>query len=245
MKPTTLTALALTLLMFLLVLLSAFLFVFQGQLSLRNELAKERQKVDTLEQEQATLKLNQSTLQEEATRMFHERATAASESVVLTEQLANTDRQLATVEAEADSLLQARDQAIEDREFYESIGPLVKIITPEPFTEANLGEEVTIGIVASDLVGVNSIIISIDDQLLESPPFTPDQVVTMQQAWTPENGGQKRITVRAVNNNNVTSRQSAELIILVRTPTPTSTPAATNTPTLTPVPSPTPEASTN
>ena len=90
MKPTTLTALALTLLMFLLVLLAAFFFVFQGQVSLRNDLAEEQKKVDTIQEEQATLKLNHSILQEEATRMFYEGATAASESVVLTEQLANT-----------------------------------------------------------------------------------------------------------------------------------------------------------
>lgn len=240
MKPTTLTALALTLLMFLLVLLAAFFFVFQGQVSLRNDLAEEQKKVDTIQEEQATLKLNHSILQEEATRMFYERATAASESVVLTEQLANTDRQLATVEAESDLLSEARDQALEERDFYETIGPLVKIIEPQSFTEVSLGEEVSIVIIASDVVGVNSIIVSIDNQLLDSPPVTPDQVITMEQKWIPESGGQKRITVRAVNNNNVTSRQSAESIVFVRTPTPESTPTATATSTPTPEPSPTP-----
>lgn len=234
MKPTTLTALALTLLMFLLILLAAFFFVFQGQIVLRNDLAAEKQTVDAIKQEQATLKLDHSTLREEATRMFLTKATAVSESVVLTEQLANTDRQLATVEAQSELLSQARDQAVEERDFYESIGPLVKIIEPQPFTEATVGEELTVLIVASDVVGVNSVIISIDNQLLDTPPVTPDQVVTMQQKWIPEEGGQKRITVRAVNNNNVTSRQSAESIVFVQTATPESTPTATATPIPTP-----------
>jgi hypothetical protein len=238
MKPTTLTALALTLLMFLMVLLAAFVFVFQGQISLRRDLAEQKQTIDTIKKEQATLELNHSALQEEATRMFFERATASSESVVLTEQLANSDEQLATVEAESELLSQARDQAVEERDFYQMMGPLVKIIDPQPFTEVNVGDEVTIVIIASDVVGVNAIIISIDDQLLDTPPITPDQVVTMEQTWVPESSGQKRITVRAVNNNNITSRQSAEAILLVRTPTPQSTPTATSTITSTPEPTP-------
>jgi hypothetical protein len=240
MKPTTLTALALTLLMFLMVLLAAFVFVFQGQVTLRRNLAVEKQTVDEIKQEQATLKLNHSALQEEATRMYFERATAASDSVVLTEQLANTDEQLATLEAESALLSQARDEALEERDFYKSLGPLVKIIEPQPFTEVNVGEELTIVIVASDIVGVEAITISINNRLLDTPPIIADQVVTMDQKWIPESAGQKRITVRAVNNDNVTSRQSAESIVLVRTPTPQNTPTVSATLAATPEPSPTP-----
>jgi hypothetical protein len=241
MKPTTLTALALTLLMFLMVLLAAFVFVFQGQVSLRRSLAEEKQTVDAIKQEQATLKLNHSALQEEATRMYFERATAASESVELTEQLANSDEQLATLEVQSTLLSQARDEAVEERDLYKSLGPLVKIIEPQPFTEVNVGEELAILIVASDMVGVNAITISVNNQLLDTPPITTaDQVVTLEQKWVPESAGQKRITVRAVNNNNVTSRQSAESIVLVRTPTPQSTPTLRATLTVTPEPSPTP-----
>jgi hypothetical protein len=243
MKPTTLTALALTLLMFLLVLLAAFVFVFQGQVSLRRSLTEEKQTVDAIKQEQAALELNHSALQEDATRMFYERATAASESVVLTEQLANTDEELATLEAESALLSQSRDEAEEERDFYKLSGPLVKIIEPQSLTGVNLGEEVAIVIVASDVVGVEAITVSVNNELLDTPPIISDQVVTIEQKWIPESGGQKRITVRAVNNDNVTSRQSAEVIVLVRTPTPQSTPTAraTLTATATLEPSPTPQ----
>jgi hypothetical protein len=240
MKPTTLTALALTLLMFLMVLLAAFVFVFQGQVSLRRSLTEEKQTVDAIKQEQAALELNHSALQEDATRMFYERATAASENVVLTEQLANTDEQLATLEAESTLLSQSRDEVEEERDFYKLSGPLVKIIEPQSLTGVNLGEELAIVIIASDVVGVEAITISINNQLLDTPPIISDQVVTLEQKWIPESAGQKRITVRAVNKDNVTSRQSAEVIVLVRTPTPQSTPTARATDTATPEPSPTP-----
>lgn len=238
MKPTTLTALALTLLMFLLVLLAAFFFVFQGQIALRDDLAGTELEIESLQQEQAQLQLEQSSLQATSTRMSAAQATSDAESLSLTTQLAETDL---TVTAQAAHLLEVwteKERAEATRQFYENTGPLVTIIEPQPSTIVTLGEDVTLLIVASDAAGVSAINISIDDELIDDVPLAPGQNVTVRLPWIPDAVGPAIITVTAVNDNGTTS-QPAAITIQVRGPSPTTT--QTPTPTTEPTPTPTAE----
>ncbi len=227
MKSTTLTALSLTLLMFLLVLLAAFFFVFQGQLALRDDVAGAASEVESLQQEQAQLQLERSSLQATATKMYTVQATSASENVELTTQLADTDRKVATLEAQSKERLLDLDLAEATRDFHESTGPLVTVVEPFP-PESIVGEETELVIVASDVVGVKSVTISVDDRLIDVQ-VTPGQSVTVRQTWIPDTAGQAIITISAVNSNNVTS-QPAVLTVQVQSPSVTATPVSTLTP---------------
>ena len=238
MKSTSLTALALTLLMLLLVLLAAFFFVFQGQLALRNDLEGTEREVESLQQEQAQLQLEQSSLQATSTMVHSAQATSAAESLSLTTQLADTDLTVTAQAAQSLQLSQEKEIAQATRQFYENTGPLVTIIEPQPSTIVTVGEDITLVVVASDAVGVGSLNISIDDELIDDVSLTPGQNVVVRQPWTPGAAGPAIITITAVNDNGKTS-QPAAITIQVHNPTPTSTP--TSTPTAEPTPEPTAE----
>ncbi|MFN2206274.1 MAG: hypothetical protein ACK2UT_10200 [Candidatus Promineifilaceae bacterium] len=228
MKSTTLAALALTLLMFLLVLLAAFVFVFQGQLALRDDLAGSQSEIETLRQDQAQLQLEQSSLQATATRLSAARATSDAESLSLTTQLAETDLTVTAQAAESAELLEDKESAQATRQFYEDTGPLVAIIEPRPSFNGIVGEEITLLIVASDAVGVRAINISINDELIDDVPLTPEKSVVVSQLWTPDAPGPAIITVTAVNEQGKTS-QPAAITIQVQNPSPTATVTAAET----------------
>ncbi len=233
MKPTTLTALVLTLFMFLLVLLAAFFFVFQGQITLRDNLASTESEIESLQQEQAQLQLEHSSLQATSTKVDSAQATSAAESLSLTTQLAETDLTVTAQAARSLELSNEIDVVAATRQFYEETGPLVTIIDPQTSMPVNVGDEITFLIVASDPVGVRSINITINN-LFEDVPMSPGQNVIARYPWTPEAPGPAIITVTAVNDNGITS-QPAAITIQVQSL------SATSTPTSTPTPEPTPE----
>jgi hypothetical protein len=239
MRPTTLTALSLTLLMLLLVLLASFFFVFQGQLALRDELVESNDTIDTLEADRARLEIDQSELQATATMLHAAHATAVFEGVELSQQLAETDLQVTQAAQEIVTVEAERDIASATLAWYEATGPLVTIIEPQRFSRAVAGDEMIIVVVASDVVDVTTVTISIDNELLELSPVTPGQQVTVRQPWTPPEAGQAIITVTAVNSNNVTSQPDAVTVSIIE-PTALPTSTVTATATLTPEPSPTP-----
>jgi hypothetical protein len=228
MKSTTLAALALTLLMFLLVLLAAFVFVFQGQLALRDDLAGTQSEIEVLQQDQAQLQLEQSSLQATATRLWAARATSDAESLSLTTQLAETDLTVTAQAAQSAELLEEKDSAQATRQFYEDMGPLVTIIEPRPSYNGVMGEPITLLVVASDAVGVRAINISINDELFDDIPLTPGQNVVVSQSWTPDAPGPAIITATAVNEHGKTS-QPAAITIQVQNLPPTATVTATAT----------------
>lgn len=237
MRSTTLTALALTLLMLLLVLLAAFVFVFQGQLTLRDDLLESSQTVDAVEAERAKLELQQFELLATATRLSAVQATSASESVELSKQLAAADLEGTRLAEEQAMTAQERDAIRATRDGYESSGPVVTIVEPRPPATATAGEELTVVVVASDVVDIRSVTLSINNELIDSPPISPARSIVLRHTWTPEEAGQAIITVTAVNNNNVTS-QPAAITVPVLNPTasatipasPTATTEATATP---------------
>jgi hypothetical protein len=238
MKSTTQSALVLTLFMFLLVLLAAFFFVFQGQLALRDNLADANQEVDALLQDQAKLELERSALAATSTQMHSVQATSAAENVELSTQLAEDDLTVTAMATRSLGLAQERDAAQATRDLYESTGPAVKIIELQPFNTATVGEQLAMVIVASDVVDVKSVTMSIDDKLIDLPPVSPEKNVAVRYTWVPESAGQTIITVSAVNSNNITSR-SEQTTVQVQNPTPTATPTSTATATPTPQATPT------
>ncbi len=236
---TTLTALALTLLMFLLVLLAAFVFTFQRQISFRDELGRTEQGYEALQQEQAELELEHASLRATATIVSSLQATADVESIELRAELVEADRQVGTLAAQLEVGEQDLQASEATRSFYDASGPLVTIVEPQA-GQAITGEEITLVFVASDVVGIRSVTISIDDQLFDVE-VTPGQSVTVRQPWLPESTGPAIITVTAINNSNVTSQPAAMTVEVVNPPA-TSTPSPTPTATATPSPEPTGES---
>ena len=92
MKSSATTAIALTLLMFLLVLAAAVFILFQGQQSLKGDLQDANDNVRTLEKQQAQIELNSSAAQATLDTLELSGTKSASENVGLTEQLANSDQ---------------------------------------------------------------------------------------------------------------------------------------------------------
>ena len=224
--------------MLLLVLLAAFFFVFQGQMNLRDNLADSTLENETLRQEQAQLEIEHSALQATSTAAQSVQTTTEAEREELRTELVATDRMVATLEAQADAIVQERDSAKATMAAYETVGPLVEIVNPQASTVATVGEDLTLVIVAGDLVGVRSVNISIGDRLLDSE-VVPGQVVTVRESWTPTAAGQAIITVSAVNENGVTSHPEVVTVVVQEAPaTSTPVPSPTSPPTVAPTPQP-------
>lgn len=231
MKATTLTAIALTLLMLLLVLLAAFVFLFQGQLALRDGLSAAEDTIQSLEQEEARLRIEGAAA--EATHAAAEtmRATTEAGLAALESQLVQSAQQAELREAQLADVNRELEAASATQAFYETSGPLVTIIEPERQARARVGDPVNLLIVASDPVGVKAVIISVDQELLDTA-VTPQPNVIVEQVWVPSSAGPAIISVSAVNNSGVTSKSRiTTLLVSSATPEPSATPLPTATPT--------------
>ncbi len=116
MKSSAPTAIALTMLMFSLVLAAALFFLFQGQQSLKGDLQEANENVRTLEKQQAQIELNNSAAQATMDTLALSGTQTAAENVGLTEQLANSDQLQATLDVKGRTTRQRFEQRQCDRD---------------------------------------------------------------------------------------------------------------------------------
>ncbi len=233
MKSSTSTAIALTLLMFLLVLAAAV--VLQGlrsrELDLISANATATRTFGTLQSE---IELNNSAVQATLKALEASGTSTADENLGLTEQLANSDLLSATLAANGEQLTSDLDNANATVESYDSQAPLVTLVEPQTNAIVTVGQPVELVIVASDSVGVKSILFNIGSDPPGGPVEDAGVTAVKRHSWTPTDEGPITISITATNDNGIISEPYT--IALTVFAAATSTPEPTAEPTLEPTP---------
>lgn len=228
--------------MFILVLAAAVWFLFQGQQTLKGELSTSDETLQSLENQQAEMELNEQALQAtlETEESLH--ATTAFENVDLEGQLSESENANATLEAgstEQATQLETVNDAVST---IESQGPIVAIIEPQADQNYVANEPIEIVVVASDPRGVINIQFTVNS--VPEPfqnEFEGRTSETFSEIWTPAVPGNYTITASAINGQEILS-QNSTVTINVSEPEPTETPTPTATPEPTEEPTPEPTA---
>ena len=234
MKSFAPTAIALTLLMFLLVLAAALFFLFQGQQSLKGDLQSANDNVRTLEKQQAEIELNDSAARATLETLEASSTSTAAENVSLTEQLANSDQINATLEAKEDQLTSDLEDANATVKAFESQAPWVTLVEPQADTIVTAGQPVKLVIVASDPTGIESVLFDIGNESFGDRLEEDETIATIPHFWTPSEVGPVTISITATNVNGITS-EPYTISLTVSAPA-TSTPEPTAEPTVEPTP---------
>ena len=234
MKSSSSTAIALTLIMFLLVLAAAV--VLQGLRSRELELisanATATRTFGTLQSE---IELNNSAVQATLNALEASGTSTSAENLGLTEQLANSDLLSATLVTNSEQLTSDLGNANATVEGFNSQAPLVTVVEPQVDAIITVGQPVELVIVASDSVGVKSILFNIGSDSLGGPVEDAGVTAVKRHSWTPTNEGPITISITATNDNGIISEPYT--IALTVFAAATSTPE----PTAEPTPEPTPE----
>ena len=233
MKSSAPTAIALTLLMFLLVLAAAVFFLFQRQQGLKGELQTAKEDARSFVQQQSEFELNNSAVQATLNSVRASGTSTAADNVDLTEQLANSDQLKATLESKEVLLTTDLGNANATTESYKALAPSVTVVEPQADTEVTVGQPVELVIVSTDLLGVDSILINIDGEDLPGDPVESNgKTAIKRHSWTPVDERPITISITATNVEGITSEP--HLITLAALAAPTNTPEPTIEPTLEP-----------
>ena len=234
MKSSASTAIALTLLMFLLVLAAALFFLFQGQQSLKGDLQSANDNVRTLEKQQAEVELNNSAVQATMDTLAASGTSTAAENVGLTEQLVNSDQFNVTLEAKEGQLAADLENANTPVTNFETHGPLVTVADPQAEAIITVGQPVELVIVASDPAGVDSFLFNIGSESEGGPVEDAGVTVIKRHSWTPTDEGPITISISATNVNGITSEPYTTTLTVIAAATSTPVPTAEPTPVVTP-----------
>jgi hypothetical protein len=238
MKATAPTAIALTLLMFVIVLAATVFFLFQGQQTLKNSLDNADSEIRTLQQQQAESELSNAAAQSTYDVLEASGTAAAAENAQLTDELVQLDQVSLTRDARESQLSLDQENASATVQSFESLGPLITLVEPDPDTELIAGQAVELVIVASDHAGVNNIDFTIGNEpILQGGPVEDGRLTAVKrQAWTPEAEGTVEVRITAINVNGIKSEKIISLVVINPTVTPESTIAATVEPAATETP---------
>ncbi|MFB0546931.1 MAG: FHA domain-containing protein [Anaerolineae bacterium] len=120
--------------------------------------------------------------------------------------------------------------------------PTVRIDSPPSGTQIGLNETLTVRSTAMDINGVTKVELWVNDSLYRvdsSPDPRGQQILSVQQPWTPNTAGSYNLMVKAYNVDGAGS-QPASIMVNVKAGTPIAEATATNTPTPTPTHTPLP-----
>lgn len=230
MKSSAPTAIALTLLMFLLVSAAALFFLFQGQQSLKGDLQEANESVRELEKQQAQIELNNSAAQATMDTLALSATKTAAENVDLTGQLANSDQLQATLDVQDEQLRSDLNSANATVTFYETSPPIVKVVGPQEDAIVTIGQPVELVIVATDHADVASILFNIGEELLGGPVENPDVTAIERYTWRPDVVGPVTISITATNMNGITSEPTTINLTVIAESTSTPEPTVQPTP---------------
>ena len=199
MKLTTAIALILGLIMLLLVMVAAFVFLFQG----RNTLEEQR---DVAQAEATTLQSSLSLVQEDLAIID---ATRSAAELALTAAISDNIR----LEAESVTIQQEAAQQLAQLEnsgaISESLNspsvPEVVIVLPVEGETIPVGEVTTLGFVAMDRSGIATVNVLVNDEPLQELDGQDEAVFIGRVEWTPPEIGPYKIDVLAVNTNGAIS----------------------------------------
>lgn len=206
MKSTSQTGVLLTLLMLLLVLLAAFVFLFQG----RQRVVEQRDVLETetadLQQDLAQTELNLAAA--EATRAFtiDALATAESNAVLLDGELVRSQQEVDALTEQLDAASQTITTLEDQQEAVLAQPPEVAILSPVNGRLLALGEPVNIVMVATDPKGVISVNVALNEEPLDSFLLEEQTLFTAVVPWEPTEPNEYVIALTAVNSEGITSR---------------------------------------
>jgi hypothetical protein len=208
MKTTSLTGLVLTLLMLLLVLLAAFVFLFQGRQTVVQQRDNLETKTAAFQQNLAQTELNLAAA--EATRAFtaDALATAESSTLLLDGELVRSQQEVNALTEQLDAASQTITTLQSEQEAVLSQPPEVAILSPVSGRLLSLGESINIVLVATDPKGVASVNLAINDEPVETYLPRDETLFTAVSPWEPAEANEYVIQLTAVNSEGVSSRQA-------------------------------------
>ncbi len=202
MKSTASSALILSLVMLLLVMVAAFVFLFQGRRALETQRDGLATAVTGLDMTRTQLDLAFQSV--EATRLAtgQELATAVAEAILYEGQLVESQQQVNTLTAEMASLQETlvAAQTITATPTAPPITiPSVQIITPSAGTVVTVGQPIEIAFAAADPAGIATINLLVNGTAIKD--YDPDDATlyTAHETWTPTDPGPAAIGVLAIN----------------------------------------------
>jgi hypothetical protein len=227
MKPTSLTGIALTLVMLLLVLLAAFVFLFQG----RQQVVEQRNRLETqtadLQQDLAQTELDQAAAESTRAATADALATAESNAVLLDGELVRSQQEVDALTEQLDAASQTITTLQDQQEAVLSQPPEVAILSPTSGRILSQGEPVNIVLVATDPKGVTSVNLAINDEPVETYMPGNETLFTAVSLWEPTQANEYVIQLTAVNSEGISSR-NATVTVTVALADAASRPASDN-----------------
>ncbi|MAT98902.1 MAG: hypothetical protein CL608_17295 [Anaerolineaceae bacterium] len=208
MKTTSLTGLALTLVMLLLVLLAAFVFLFQG----RQQVVEQRDRLETqtadLQQDLAQTELDLAAVESTRAATADALATAESSTVLLDGELVRSQQEVDALTEQLDAASQTITTLQNQQEEVLAQPPEVAILSPTSGRIVPQGESVNIVLVATDPKGVTSVNLAINDEPVETYMPGNETLFTAVSPWEPTEANEYVIQLTAVNSEGISSRNA-------------------------------------
>ncbi|MEZ4518178.1 MAG: Ig-like domain-containing protein [Chloroflexota bacterium] len=206
MKSFTTSALILTLLALLLVLVGGFVFLFQAELRLRDQVRETSGEVTSLQEVQATSAAQMADVAATRDTAVEALATAEYGSVLLEGQLVDSEQDVESLTAEIEQLSTDLEDVRADLEALqaetENGPPEAQIMSPEDDDTLSINDEVDIIVIAGDADGLASITVTVDDDELSTFSLSGDRLAVRQTTWeTPDTEGRYTIAVSATSVN--------------------------------------------
>ncbi len=198
MKSTTATALILGLIMLLLVMIAAFIFLFQGRSTLEEQRNTAQIEATALQDSLAQANANLSNAS--ATRIATEGAlaTAVSDNVLF-------DGQLVQLQQELDALTAQMENADAGIASITPQAPIVGILSPADGETIPINEVNEVEIVAADVQGVTAVNVLMNGEPMQEFSAGDVPLFTETVLWEPPESGVYEIGLMAVNVNGIAS----------------------------------------
>ena len=217
MKSTSQTGLLLTLFMLLLVLLAAFVFLFQGRQSVVEQRDVLQTETADLQQDLAQTELNLAAA--EATRAYtaDALATAESNTVLLDGELVRSQQEVDALTGQLDAASQTITALEDQQEAVLAQPPEVAILSPVNGRVLALGEPVNIVLVATDPKGVIAVNLALNEEPFDSFTLDDQTLFTAVVPWEPAEPNEYVIALTAVNSEGISSRTATITVTVALT----------------------------
>lgn len=206
------SALILILVSLFLVLAAGFVFLFQAELRLRDQVRATVAETDALRQTQAETELRLGSAEATRDASTVALATAEAAGVVLEGQLVDSQQQVETLTGQVEDLSSELDEVkadlVELQNEQKSVPPQAWIINPAADAVLPVGQPVSILIAASDANGLTTVTLEVDGDELSTYTVDGQTFFWRSATWTAPAAteGEHTISVTATNTNGVSSR---------------------------------------
>ena len=225
MKRTSLTGIVLTLVMLLLVLIAAFVFVFQG----RQKVIEQRNNLETktadLQQNLAQSELDTAAAESTRAVTADALATAESNALLLDGELVRSQQEVDALTEQLDAASQTITTLQDQQEAVLAQPPEVAILSPVNGRLLPQGETVNIVVVATDPKGVTSVNLAINEEPFDTYLLDNETLFTAVAPWEPTEANEYVIQLTAVNSEGISSRNATITVTVALADTSNSRPS--------------------